>query len=240
MKTWIVFVLVMLSLVAESTSFDMEKRIVSFNAELYRGYCNELVDKDCKEFDQRLIDVANAIPKYLGNSDVVCLQGIYNDDAIENILQTSGTFFPFSYSFNHDENGNYKKKTNEKPPCVKKDLPYVREVVECEMDSCHSEAENNDFIACVEKTCSVNRTTSIRDVFAMLTDTCLSCIFEGTYRNAYDCFNVDYAINPTGLLLLSRSPILSYNRDFFTDDKESIRHGYLETDVCKPIHNDIR
>lgn len=208
---------------------EYEKRIVSFNAELYRGYCSKFENENCQDFDIRSNYIADAVPKYLSDSDVICLQGIYYDKEVDKIIRKSKSIFPYSYSFNHNKNGGYTKKAN--APCDSSDKPHVRKVAECEEHSCHSEADNEAFIACMEKTCNINRTTSISDVFKMLTDTCMSCIAAGTNKYALDCLHNDYAFNPTGLLLLSKTKFLTYNSEYFNHSKELIRHGYLYADV---------
>ncbi|XP_052098937.1 uncharacterized protein LOC127733664 [Mytilus californianus] len=208
------------------------RQIATFNAELYPEYCNPFdgFGTVCSPYEYRAGYVADAVKSSLVDTDVVCLQGIYYDVDVNTIVQGTEQLFPYSFSFNHDTmTGSYEESTH--PPCSDDDRDGVEQVAACEDQKCHSETDRNDYIACMEESCKVNPTKSITDVFLELSETCITCIVLGTKRNAMDCLKQKYAVNPTGLLLLSKHNITHYEREEFPHKHEIVRHGFLHVKI---------
>jgi hypothetical protein len=211
-----------------------EKTIVSFNADLYPAACNvfDPTDTKCDSYEKRSDKIAYAILNDLPDTDVICLQGIFFDEDEKKIIHKNREKFPYSYSFTHNEDGEFDEKKHFPAPCSQQDLSGLNQINDCSDHNCHSKADYIELLACMEDHCRATQNKkSIRDVFASLSDSCVGCIFSGTKRNVFDCLNEKYAFNPTGLVLLSRHKITSYNSHYFPHDHEVIRHGYLDVEV---------
>jgi hypothetical protein len=211
-----------------------EKTIVSFNADLYRAACNvfDPTDTKCDSYEKRSDKIAYAILNDLPDTDVICLQGIFSDKAEKKIIHKNREKFPYSYSFIHNEDGEFDEKKHFPAPCSQQDLSGLDQIKDCSDHNCHSKADYMELLACMEYHCRATQNKkSIRDVFASLSDSCVGCIFSGTERNVFDCLSEEYAFNPTGLVLLSRHKITSYNSHYFPHDHEVTRHGYLDVEV---------
>ncbi|XP_063434298.1 uncharacterized protein LOC134715784 [Mytilus trossulus] len=208
------------------------RQIATYQAELYPEYCNPFdgFGTVCSLYEFRASYVADAVKSSLVDTDVVCLQGVYYDVDLDTIVRGTEKLFPYSFSFNHDPmTGSYEKSTH--APCSDDDREGVEQVAACEDHECHSETERDEYIGCLEDSCKVNGSRSISDVFLELSETCVACIVLGTKRNAMDCFEQKYAVNPTGLLLLSKHNITHFGREEFPHKHEIVRHGFLQVKI---------
>lgn len=212
------------------------RQIATYQAELYPEYCNPFdgFGTVCSPYEFRASYVADAVKSSLVDTDVVCLQGVYYDVDLDTIVRGTEKLFPYSFSFNHDAmTGSYEKSTH--APCSDDDREGVEQVAACEDHECHSETERDEYIGCMEDSCKVNGTKSISDVFLELSDTCVACIFLGTKRNALDCLKQQYAVNPTGLVVLSKHNITDFETGEYPHKHELVRHGFLRVKVSNSI-----
>lgn len=208
------------------------RRVVSFNADLYPALCNPFDThvSRCEPYEARSKNIANAIASRLTNADVICLQGVFFDEDEIEILHKTKELFPYSYSFTHEDTGEFKEE--QPPPCTRKDVPLLKQVFECSDHTCHSKIDYDEFIACMEEQCNGRgHEKPIKQVFVDLSDSCAGCIFSGTKRDVYDCLKVEYAYNPTGVVLLSKRQIHSYKSEYFPHRSEIVRHGYLDVNI---------